>query len=401
MARRRIVYCEGNLDGTIGGSYFSLLFLVSGLDREEFEPIVVFRRPHALMDRFREAGVEVVVIPAQDPVSLGLAPDVSQLPKWLWPIIFLRRGINFLKVFVWDGVRLAWWLRKRKANLVHLNNSVTRTHSWMLAARLIGLPCVTHERGMNATYSWISRYFAPRLARIICVSTAVRDNLIFHGIPKNNLVVIHNGIDPELYRPTRSSSEIRIELGIHPSAPVIGMVGNIRAWKGQDVVVRAIGHLVERHPDLVCVFVGTATAEKHPYRQKLTQISNELAISEKIFFVGYQSRVADYMNAMDIVLHASIDPEPFGRVLIEAMALGKPVVAARAGAVPEILDEPTCGLMFPPGDHCALAEAIDYLLTRRDFGIAMGQSGKRRVVQKFGIAQNVESTVRLYTEILE
>lgn len=398
--RRRIVYCEGNLDGTIGGSYFSLLFLVAGLNREQFEPIVVFRRTNALMEKFQDAGVEVVVFPPPEPVRLGLPRDTSRLPIWLRPIVVVRQGINFLRVFAWDGLKLAWWLRKKRVDLVHLNNSVTRTHSWMLAAKFLGIPCITHERGMNTRYSSISLYFAPRLAKVVCISRAVRDNLLHHGVTKDNLVVIYNGIDPDQYRPTLTSSEVRRQLGIAPDAPVVGMVGNIRAWKGQEVVVRAIGDLREKYPGLACLLVGTATESDSGFLEHLQKLAIRLNVADNLIWTGYQREAGNFTNAMDVVIHASTDPEPFGRVIIEAMALGKPVVGAAAGAVPEILNEPECGLTFPPGDHRVLASMVDRLLKDKALARRMGDAGKQRVKYEFHVSANIERTERVYREVL-
>lgn len=400
--RQKIIYCEGNVDGTIGGSYFSLLFLVSGLNRQKYEPVVVFRREHVLMEKFRDAGIEVTVLPSPVAIPLEvLDQGLTSLPFVRDLTAKVRPGINFLKLFWWDAIKLAWWLHRSGADLVHLNNSVTRTHSWMLAAQVLRIPCITHERGMNVTYSRIARFFAPRLARIICISEAVRDNLIAHDLPQGNLTVIHNGIDPNLYTPLRSVDEVKEELGIDPSVPVVGIVGNLRTWKGQDVVVRAVGRLIRRYPTLKCVFVGASTDRDQAFVDHLRQLALDHSIGERLIFTGYQKQVADYMNVMDIVIHASVDPEPFGRVLIEAMALGKPVIGSRAGAVPEILNEPDCGLTFPPGDDASLADCIDLLLAQDGTRVTMGEAGRRRVREDFAIERNVRDTERIYVDVLE
>ncbi|QKK12077.1 MAG: glycosyltransferase family 4 protein [Pseudomonadota bacterium] len=389
------------MDGTIGGSYFSLLFLVSRLDRKRFIPFVVFHREHALMDRFEEAGIETEIIPPPEPVTWGLKQAEGLGSKWMLPVVLARKAINLFRTFVWDALKIARWLRNRNVDLLHLNNSVTRNHSWMLAARLIGIPCITHERGINTHYSRLARYFAPRLSKVICISKAVRDHLITHGVSKNNLVVIYNGIDSDLYQPSRSAIELKSELRIAESARVIGMVGNIRSWKGQDVVIKAIGHLKARYPEIICLFVGDATEADRPYQEYLQRLAVDLTVAENLVFTGYQKEVADFISIMDVLVHASVDPEPFGRVLIEAMGQGKPVVGAGAGAVPEILIAPECGLTYPPGDDDALAEAIDQLLTNRSVAMEMGAASRRRVIDEFGLDRNVSETQRIYTDILE
>lgn len=397
----RIAYCEGNMDGTIGGSYFSLLLLVSRLERGRFEPVVVFRREHALMDRFREAGVDTEIVPPPEPVTWGLKQSEGPDSKWLLPVVLARKAVNLFRTFIWDALIIARWLRNHNVDVLHLNNSVTRNHSWMLAARLIGVPCVTHERGINTHYSRLARYFAPRLSKVVCISEAVRDQLVSHGVCKDNLVVIYNGIDPGLYQPKQSSHEFRRKLGIAESAPVIGMVGNIRRWKGQDVVVRAMAHLKIEHPDLVCIFVGDTSPLDRSYGEQLNDLVQELSLENNLLFTGFQTNVADYISVMEVVVHASVDPEPFGRVLLEAMVQGKPVIGARAGAVPEILKEPECGITFQPGDDRELAQATDKLLSDRNLRSKIGEAGRRRVKEVFGLDRNVEETEQVYIDVVK
>jgi glycosyltransferase involved in cell wall biosynthesis len=397
----KIAFCEGNLDGTIGGSYFSLLYLVSGLDRTEFEPVVVFRREHDFLMKYRDAGVPTLVFPTAIRTHAPGARNTSNRRKVLGTMAKkYRSAISFFRLFVIEAVRVTWWLFRNRIRLVHLNNSVTRLHSWMFAARLLRIPCISHERGLNTQYSKMTRYFAPRLDRVICISQAVQDNLKAHGVTSNNTVVIYNGLDSATFRPSRGAREIREDLGIDEAVPVIGMIGNLREWKGQDVVIRAMGCLLRDYPGLMCVFVGSESDSDHPFRRKLVHLAADLGVSGNIVFTGYRDDVANLMNAMDIVIHASVDPEPFGRVLIEAMALGKPLIGARAGAVPEIIAEPISGLMFLPGDHHDLCQAVSTLLANEKKRVAMGDAARRRVQDKFGIWRNVHETQMVYREIL-
>jgi len=178
------------------------------------------------------------------------------------------------------------------------------------------------------------------------------------------------------------------------------MVGNIRKWKGQDVLVRAFAGLVGEHENLKCVFVGSETASDREFRLQLDRLVHQLGLADRVIFAGYRERVADYMNALDVVVHASVDPEPFGRVLIEAMALGKPVVAARAGAIPEIIDEPNCGLGFMPGDHSDLCSVLRILVSSSDRRLRIGNAGRRRARDEFNITRNVSETQKIYRELL-
>ncbi|MES9909074.1 MAG: glycosyltransferase family 4 protein, partial [Candidatus Thiodiazotropha sp.] len=115
---------------------------------------------------------------------------------------------------------------------------------------------------------------------------------------------------------------------------------------------------------------------------------------------GYIKNVSDYLNTLQIVLHTSIEPEPFGRVLIEAMSLSKPLVAAGDGAVPEIVVNEKTGLIFKPGDHECLAELVIKLLQHKQYAENLGKEGYKRLLEYFHINVNIEKTQLLYDKIL-
>lgn len=395
---RRVLYCEGNVDGTIGGSFYSLLYLVERLDRTRYHPVVVFHREHALIPRFRAAGIETHVVPLRPPFHLDITGGWR---KGISPILRLvQKTRNLWRRLVVESARCIAILRNQRIDLVHLNNSVVRNHHWMMAAWLTRTPCLTHERGINARYGALARFFAARLDAVVCISGAVQENLRKKQVRVGRLVLIHNGINVDSMRATTPANAVRRTLGIPEDAPVIGLVGNIKEWKGQEVVVRAAARLRERWPDLRCLLVGDAAQDDRYYQERLLRLIRELSLESCVTLTGYRRDVPDYMNVMDIVVHASILPEPFGRVIIEAMALAKPVVGSRDGGVTEIVSDGKTGLMFPPGDHAALAEAVSQLLADPTRRHSMGQAARRRVEQEFDIARNVSRTTALYETVL-
>ena len=391
--RPRIFYFEGNPDGTVGGSYFSLLYLVSGLDRSRYEPVVGFRRDIPFVRRFRDAGLEVQITPGHQAVALARGP----FRKLIGP---LQNVINVAAFFLVSIPRWALFLRRSRISLVHANNSVTRSHDLMLGALLAGIPVVTHERGINTSYSRLTRFVAGRIDAIICISGAVRRTLEAHGIRGGNLHVIFNGIDPATVRPRRTPEEIRRAHDIAPGRPILVMLGNIRRWKGQEIVVRAMGRVAARHPGAVCVFVGEATEQDRPYEQELHGLVETLGIRDNVRFAGYQEHVADYVQAAVLSIHASVLPEPFGRVLLEAMALRKPVVGSSGGAVPEIVLDGETGRTFREGDADDLAACLIDLLDRPGEAAALGDAGYERVTRVFSIRENIARTAAIYDRIL-
>lgn len=399
MERKKILFCESNIDGTIGGSFYSLFYLVDGLDKSTYDPCVVFYQKHSLLPLFKQAGIRTEIFSLPKPIHLSLF-DKGALKILREPIKILQSAINFYRFFIRQSFKYRKYIINNKIELVHLNNTILRNHNWMLAAKLAGIKCVTHERGVNNHFPAMARFFARHIDAIVCISGAVEDNLKNRKMDSGQLVKIFNGIDPDCVIAEKNMEEIRKEFNIPESSPVIGIVGNIRGWKGQEVVVRAVARIKEKHQDIRCLIVGDYSKNEQDYYDRLKHIINELDIVENIIFTGYQSNVASFMNAMAIVIHASILPEPFGRVLIEAMALSKPVVGSNEGAVPEIVVEAETGAMFKPGDDKALAKIVITLLNDPERRVKMGENGRLRLEQHFHIKRNVEQTQNMYQRLL-
>lgn len=393
----RVLYLEGNYDGTVGGSYYSLLFLIENLDRARFQPVLVLRRDTPLMARFRAAADHVTIIPRRTPLQV---PAAWRRAPLLGPILKAIQGATNVLRFYGEVFRLSRVIVREQADLVHLNNSITSNHDWMMAAMLARVPCITHERGLNDHYSGRARWCAPRLARIICISQAVYDKLVERSVARNNLVMIHNGLDPAQVVPTQSAEAFRESFRIPADHQVIGLLGNIRPWKGQEVVVRALPDIVRRVPRVTCLFVGEAATGDQPYLTKLRTLARELGVEQHVVFTGYCPQVADALNVMSVAIHASTSPEPFGRVLLEAMAMRKPVVGSRGGAVTEIVVDGVTGTTFEPGNPADLASAVSSLLEQPDRARAFGEAGYARLVAEFHIARNVARTMAVYDEVL-
>lgn len=386
---KRVLYVEGNVDGTVGGSYFSLLYLVSGLDRASFEPVVVFAAPTPLAPQFEAAGVRTMILPLA--AAVRLEGPIGRLAA---------KAANLTLGFLVEPIRLAGFLRQQHVSLVHLNNSITRNHPWMLAALFARIPCITHERGINERFSLRTRVLARSLQAVICISAAVRENMIARGLGRLRLVTIHNGLDPGSMCARRSVAQVRAELGLAPGQRLIGVIGNVKPWKGQELVVRAMALLRDQYPDLACVFVGDTARGERDYLERIEALVSELGLAGRIKVTGYRSDIADFVAALDFQVHASIAPEPFGRVLLEAMALSKPLVASGGGAVPEIVVDGETGLLFEPGAPEDLARCMRRLLDDPDFASRIGRAGFARLHEKFSITANVRETQNLYDSLV-
>lgn len=188
-------------------------------------------------------------------------------------------------------------------------------------------------------------------SRVIVPSAATAAAFTKAGGRESLLRVVPNGLDipPE----SASVAELRADLGL-PDGFLFGVFSRLAPWKGQRVALEALVDL----PDARCVIAGAALFGEDSYAQSLRDIAVRLGVADRVLFLGHRSDVPRLMRAMDAIVHPSVDPEPFGRTLVEAMLCRVPVIAAWSGAAPDILDDGRAGFLVPPGDAAALADAL-------------------------------------------
>jgi len=172
----------------------------------------------------------------------------------------------------------------------------------------------------------------------------------------------------------RPLAEVRKRLGLDPDRKLIGMVGRLQRWKGMHVFLEAVAILVRTHPEVRGVIVGGTHEKERDYPDHLERLLQERGLADKVAMVGRQTNVAEWMSAMDIFVHAS-EREPFGIVVLEAMAMGKPVIATQPGGPEEIIRNQVDGLLTPSNDPAALAAAITSLLENPDSADRLAAAG--------------------------
>jgi glycosyltransferase involved in cell wall biosynthesis len=297
------------------------------------------------------------------------------------------------------ATRLLRVARKHGASLIHTNIRVGHDREGIIAAWLGRLPCVCHVRHQEMP-GWFDRRLADTVDQFIYISRAVQESHFASGIRLDRGQVVYNGLSiadwNQALNPARGRELLRASLG----APLVGIVGRLDTWKGHPVFLRAVARLKATVPEVRAVVVGDAPPERPTYRQELELLAAQLGLAQTVSFVPFQTELAAVMSALDVAVLASTSPEPFGRVLIEAMAAGKPVVASDSGASREIIEDGQQGILFPPGDDAALASAIARLLGDRGLASEMGHRGQMRVVERFDSAQYVAEVEAVYRDVL-
>jgi len=198
------------------------------------------------------------------------------------------------------------------------------------------------------------------------------------GVPAERVRLIANGVDLERFAAPHDQALARAALEIPPDPRAVGIVGRICEQKGQEDFIQAARLVVERHPATVFVVVGAA--DDAELLKRLHHLAAELGIKERVRFIGYQSDMPTVYAALDVVAAPS-RWEGFGLALVEAMAAGRPIVATRVGAIPEVVAEGETALLVPPNDPPALAEALCALLDDRRLAAALGRAGAARAAR--------------------
>ena len=292
---------------------------------------------------------------------------------------------------------LTQFCKKVNAAVLHANTPRTNLYA-ALAGRMAGVPVVWHcrnllEPGMRDTDRW----FAWLPDRIICNSAAIAAR--FAGSRwQDRVATIMNGVDLAEYRPELSGAAVRTELG-WTDQPIIAAISRLDPQKGHDVLLEAMRGLATRCPEARLVIAGRAAVDPAGRHAALERRIENLGLGKVVRLVGFRRDIPRLLAAADVCVLAA-SAEACGRVLLEAMALAKPVVGTASGGTPEIVKDGVTGILVPPGDAGAMADALEILLRDPARAGSMGAAGRDRAAAHFTIQAHAEKTMRVYTELL-
>lgn len=393
MRKKRILYIEANMDGTIGGSYYSLLYLLEGLNKDRYEPFVIFCEDNILIPKFRNVTKSVILYNYEPSSSYPLRTCRD----------FIKLPLRFCKHLLFKQFDLRKILLSIRPDLVHLNNSYTSNHEWILACWLNNAKIIAHDRGSRPPASLQTKLFVKMLDAIVCVSDAYLKNILDQGLKPKKAVRVYNGLDPNMFdkflsQPTRQL--IRNSLGIDHNEILVGMIGNIDYWKGQLVFVKSIKQILDIHGSVKAIIVGKTARAAGKYEEEIRKYIQENGIYDKVSLLGFRKDVPELLTAMDIFVHASVEPEPFGRVILEAMAMAKPIVATNGGGTPEQLVHGKSGLLVPMNNSKLMAQAVQQYIEDMQKAKEFGNNALKSLKQNFSIANMVHGIEKVYEEVL-
>ncbi|WP_372624419.1 glycosyltransferase [Falsiroseomonas sp.] len=273
-----------------------------------------------------------------------------------------------------------------------------------LAGRLARRPVIWHLRDLMSAehFSALHRRLAAVAARlltsrVIANSAATRRAFIEGGAPAGRVHVVHNGIDAGRFLevPDEQVAALRASLGL-AGLPVVGLFSRLAPWKGQHVLLEALAEL----PGVHGLFVGEALFEgDRSYAGELRARARSLGLEGRTHFLGFRQDIPCLLRLCDVLAHTSVAPEPFGRVIVEGMLAGRPVVATRAGGALEIIEDGETGRLTPPGDAAALAAALRSLLDDPNAARALAARGRSAAQQRFSLEAMLSGVERQVADV--
>ncbi|WCM21277.1 glycosyltransferase family 4 protein [Paraburkholderia bryophila] len=239
---------------------------------------------------------------------------------------------------------------------------------------------------------WLVRFAVDQV--VVNSQASARSLAALTGIAADSVPVIYNGIDAAAFSLVEGAdgangsgiAALRRRLGLPADAWLAGLFSRLAPWKGQHIALDAIARL----PDTHLVLVGAPLFGEDAYARRLHEQAAALGIADRVHFAGFQDDVPAWMSAMDVILHTSTEPEPFGRVIVEGMAAARPVIAAAAGGVTEIVRHRQNGWLVEPGDVDALVKAIDALRADPDLAQRLARQARDDARSAFSVEQYLE-----------
>ena len=397
----RVLYVDNTY--TFGGAINALAHLLSAVDRDRIQPMVLSAQPQKALDRLFP-GVAALHWPMKLPWVHNLIDRRVRRSSFGAHRLF-RAGWSKARAAAWAftvdlpaTARLASHMRRQRVDIVHLNNGVEGLVPALLAARLLKIPVVAHSRGPQGN-TLAGRFYASLPERWIAVSGAMALNLRQAGVRPESITTIHDAVDLSRFAPAEEPAGLRSELGIPNGAPVFGIFGRIIPWKGTIEFARAAVRVLTALPNARALIVGGPSDGSADYLRTVMEFAQQSGVGDRFLFTGFRDDIPDVLRLCNVVVHASVVPEPFGMTVIEAMATGRPVVAANSGGPLEILDLGQTGLLVDPRDTIRLAHAILELLTDPERAAEMGRSAARRAHERYSAERYANEVSAVYDRL--
>ncbi len=391
-ATKKVIFIEHNIN--IGGSVISLLNMAK-LIKENYEVIIYCFKGSKFINLYKRAELKVYELPFKifEKSMLFLVINLLWLPRGKRLILEMFKMIFYTLPIMFKFYRL---FKKEQPDLIHVNNSLRFNRAEILAAYFARIPCICHVRQIHRC-TWIDLWVARNVSCFIAVSQAVKQNYIKWGIPEDRIELLYNASDLNLFKPYCKAGQIRLRqhLGLNENYIYILAAGRLISKKGFEYLFQVLAEVIYEYPHVRALIVGEGPDSDH-----LQNLVQKLSLKDYIFFIGCVDNMQDYYNLVDIVVQYSVEPDPFPRVVIEAMACGRPVIGSNSGGIGEAIDDGKTGLLIPLGDVNSLKNALMKLIDDANKRTEMGINARKKAEQLYDIKKYADKLYKIYKEIL-
>lgn len=338
-----------------------------------------------LAQGLEERGVKSVLM-----VPRGSEIATAARQRWLRVEEFRFRGEGDVTALG----KMAWRFSRPDVEVVHLHSRRGADTLGGVAAAAIRAPVVLTRRVDNRDVEWLIGAKYRLYRRIVAISGAVRDVLTDQGVPQDKISLVHSAVDATKWMTPRDAAERDREFDLQPGTPAGAMVAQFVSRKGHWVLVHALSILKRRGMRPSIVLFG-----RGPMRENVAALAEAAGVAGQIRFAGFRDDLHEWLGSFDLCVHPALK-EGLGVAALQAGAAGVPVVGARAGGIPEVIDDGRTGILCPPGDAGAVATAIAQLLQDSDAARAMGRRARERVESRFSVDAMVEGNLEVYRRVV-
>lgn len=347
------------------GGALQVAFLLRGLQRPGDEHVLACPQGSAIAEAARPHAARVHELPMGGDADVGLVGRLRRL------------------------------IRAERPDLVHLHSRRGSDVWGGVAARLEGVPVVLSRRVDNPEPRAWARWRYRLYDRVIAISHGIREVLLACGVPADKVVCVHSSVDTERYRPgCHDRAWFQREFAIPDGAPVLAMVAQFIPRKGHRTLLDAMPAILAAHPRTRVLLFGQG-----PEQQAVRELIAARGLGDSVSLAGFRKDLDKVLPCIDVVVHPAL-MEGLGVALLQSAACGVPMVAARAGGIPEIVVDGRTGILVPPGDAEALAQGVNALLGSEALRRTYGQAGRALALEEFSIDAMVRGNRAVYEQVL-
>ncbi|MDO8845983.1 MAG: glycosyltransferase family 4 protein [Methylicorpusculum sp.] len=401
--KKNILYVENGIG--YGGAIICLRHLVRNIDKSRYKALVVTGRTSPLYEEIAEEALwkyiadrHFDIVGAHQKVDLAIWPDKMPGARFIINQILARTDdiANFLPFFF----QLLWTAWRFKADLIHTNNEPLCNRAALLVGKILKIHTISHVRGdqygsrlMKYTFS-LPDHFIPVSHWI---AESMRSKL---DISADKITVIYDGLELEKLSPDISGQPFRDKFNLLKDHFVVGLVGLLMPWKGQNIFIDATKELKDKIPNLKMLIIGGTPDDCISYENSLKERVKQENLEDVVIFTGHLTDMPVIYNGLDVVVSASTSPEPLGTVVIESMILGRPLIGPNHGGAAEMMEHNRTGLLFSPKNSSDLAEKIFTLYSNPKLREKLGRAAREKALKTFSVEEHVNQVQNIYLKFL-